>query len=62
MTDTNIPCYEGWIVPGNCDAVLPDNSFATMRRLGWGYVQRPDPARSDGDGPYYACPGHKERD
>lgn len=53
-----IQCW-GW--EGKCDAVLPDDSEATMKRLGWGFMYARDDFSPSGMGPYFACPDHKSK-
>jgi hypothetical protein len=45
--------------PG-CDATIPDSRYRTMRRFGWGFVQAVDAGSPSGDGPFYACPDHRD--
>lgn len=58
----SIECWGCGRFARGCDARLPDTSFETMNRLGWGFAYGPDAGSEDGMGFWYACPEHKDPD
>jgi hypothetical protein len=45
---------------GDCDEEIPDSNFETMRRFGWGFVFARDDGSPTGEGPFLACPEHRD--
>jgi len=45
---------------GACDEEIPDDSYESIRRFGWGFVYARDDGSPTGQGPFLACPAHRD--